>query len=327
MQRGRAASIQYVKKRAVTFLASLTVELALVVSTEARADEVPAATDPQATPPAPLDPLPQAQPQSAAPSASCTVDPCAGTCACAARCCGKCACDKPKVSLSVTGVRFAATHVNAGPVNETTLGVGFAGAAETYALDGTAHGSSYFMLGGGQGGFEGALAGTIDIGYRLPVSEDHGPFGRIGFDGRLQGNDLLYFSMLELPRLSLGWQYLKGKTVIEGGARGGAILAGLYDPAEAGRRKLSGFEWGGFVSAQVEFLRADASFMRIETPKTLNGTPVDVARGQLCGVGGKLGVCLDGMLFRGDAEMRAEGSAIRSTTSQYVGLTVGITGF
>ena len=86
------------------------------------------------------------------------------------------------------------------------------------------------MLGGGQGGFEGALAGTLDLGYRVPVAEDHGPFGRIGIDGRLQGNDLLYFSMLELPRLTLGWQYLKGKTVLEAGARGGAILAGLYDP-------------------------------------------------------------------------------------------------
>ena len=294
------------KKPAVTALASLAAAgFALLVSSAARADEPAVASDPQA-PPAAAAPLPpNAQAPSTPPSASCTVDPCASTCACAARCCGKCSCDKPKVSLSVTGVRFAVTHVNAGPVNETTLGVGFAGAAETYALDGTAHGSSYFMLGGGQGGFEGALAGTIDLGYRLPVSEDHGPFGRIGFDGRLQGNDLFYFSMLELPRLSLGWQYLKGKTVIEGGARGGAILAGLYDPAEAGRRKLSGFEWGGFVSAQVEFLRADASFMRIETPKTLNGTPVDVARGQLCGVGGKLGVCLDGMLFRGDANPKA----------------------
>ena len=39
----------------------------------------------------------------------------------------------------------------------------------------------------------------------------------------------------------------------------------------------------------------------------MNGTPVDVGRAQLCGVGKLFGVCLDGMLFRGDAEMRAEG--------------------
>lgn len=273
---------------------------------------------------APAQAAPPAQP--AQPSASCTVDPCASACACAARCCGKCGCDKPKINLSVTGVRFVSTGVSAGPVRDSTFGVGFAGAADTYALDGTTHGSSSFMLGGGQGGFEGALAGTIDIGYRIPVSDDHGPFGRAGFDGRLQGNDLLYFSLLELPRLSLGWQYLKGKTVLEGGARGGAVLAGLYDPADAGRRKLSGFEWGGFASGQIDFLRLDLTFMRIETPNTLNGTPVDVARGQLCTVNGKLGVCLDGALFHGDAEMRAEASAIRTTTSRYLGLTIGFTG-
>jgi hypothetical protein len=231
------------------------------------------------------------------------------------------------VSLSVTGLRVAATHVSTGTVNDTAIGVGLAGAAETYALDGTTHGSGYFMLGGGQAGFEGALAGTIDIGYRLPVTEEHGPFGRIGFDGRLQGNDLLYFSLLELPRVTLGWQYLKDKTVIEGGARGGAILAGLYDPAEDGRRKLNGFEWGGFVAGQIDFLRVDVSAMRIEARKTLNGTPVDVGRAQLCGVAGKAGICLDGMFFRGDADMRAKEGGIHSTTSQYLGLTIGIAGW
>lgn len=231
------------------------------------------------------------------------------------------------MQLSVTGARVAVTRVDTGTVKDSTLGVGFAGSADAYALDGTTHGSSYFMLGGGEGGFEGALAGTIDIGYRIPVSEDHGPFGRIGFDGRLQGNDLLYFSLLELPRLTVGYQYIKGKTVIEGGARGGAVLTGLYDPAEAGRRKLNGFEWGGFVSAQVDFMRLEASFMRIEARKTLDGTPVDVGRAQLCAVGGSLGACVDGMLFHGNAEMRANNSEIHSTTAQYIGLTIGIAGW
>lgn len=227
----------------------------------------------------------------------------------------------------MTGVRAAMTRVNAGPVKESTLGVGFAGSADTYALDGTTHGSGYFMLGGGEGGFEGALAGTIDIGYWHVIDDVHGPFGRIGFDGRLQGNDLLYFSILELPRLTLGYQYLKNKTVIEGGARGGAVLVGLYDPGEAGRRALNGFEWGGFVAMQVDFLRIDASAMRIEARNTLNGTPVDVGRGQICVVGGKVGGCLDAMLFRGDAEMRAENSAIRHATAQYLGLTLGVAGW
>jgi hypothetical protein len=146
--------------------------------------------------------------------------------------------------------------------------------------------------------------------------------------GRLQGNDLLYFSLLELPRLTLGWQYLHGKTVLEGGARGGAVLTGLYDPSEAGRRKLNGFEWGGFVSAQAESIKLDASFMRIEARKTLNGTPVDIGRAELCVVGGAVGLCIDGMLFRGDAELRASApGTIHSTSSQYVGLTLGLAGW
>ena len=231
------------------------------------------------------------------------------------------------MSLSVTGARVSATHVSTGTVNDSAIGVAFAGTADAYALDGTTHGSSFFVLGGGQAGFEGALGGTVDIGYRIPIAADHGPFGRIGFDGRLQGNDLYYFSLVELPRLTLGWQYLKGKTVIEGGPRGGAILAGLYDPAEDGRRKLNGFEWGGFVSAQVDFLRLDVSAMRIEARKTLNGTPVDVGRASFCGLVDKVGVCFDALLFRGDAEMRANAGGIRSTTTQYVGLTIGITGW
>ncbi len=202
-----------------------------------------------------------------------------------------------------------------------------AGAADTYALNGTTHGSMYFVLGGGEAGFEGALAGTIDVGYRLPVAEDHGPFGRIGFDGRLQGNDLLYFSILELPRLTLGYQYLKGKNVVEIGARGGAVLTGLYDPGEDGRRKLGGFEWGAFVAAQADFLRLDVSAMRIEARKTLNGTPVDVGRASLCGVGGVFGICVDGMVFHGDAEMRANDGGIHGTTSSYLGLTIGVAGW
>ncbi len=282
---------------------------------------------PMAAPPPPSAPAPPTPPPPE--SASCTANPCEKDCACAARCCAKsCACDKtPKVSLSVSGLRAAYTSVSTGTVNDSALGVGLAGSADSYALDGTTHGSMYFMLGGGQAGFEGALAGTVDFGYRVPVAEDHGPFGRIGFDGRLQGNDLFYFSVLELPRVSLGYQYLKGKTVAEIGARGGAVLAGLYDPAEDGRRKLNGFEWGAFASAQVDFLRLDVSAMRIEARRTLNGTPVDVGRAQVCAVAGKLGVCVDGMLFHGDAEMRANDGGIHSTTSAHLGLTLGIAGW
>lgn len=261
-------------------------------------------------------PEPKSQP--VATDATCT------TSACEMRCCTKCGCSTvPKVSLSVVGLRAAFTSVDTQTVNESAMGVGFAGMAESYALDGATHGAMSFMLGGGGAGFEGTLAGVIDIGHRFDVTPDHGPFARIGLDGRLQGNDLHYFSMFELPRVTLGWQYLKANVAIEGGLRGGAILAGLYNPAEDGRRKLNGWEWGAFGAAQIEFLRFDVSLMRIEARKTLNGTPVDVVRGGVCGVSGHFGICLDAMVLRGDADMRANAAGTRDTTTQYIGLMLG----
>ena len=38
-------------------------------------------------------------------------------------------------------------------------------------------------------------------------------------------------------------------------------------------------------------------------------------------------VCLDGMLFHGDADMRANAGGVHSTTAQYVGFTLGIAGW
>jgi len=226
------------------------------------------------------------------------------------------------------GLRGSLTSVSAGATSGTAVGAAFAGTIDTYALDGTTHGSLQFALGGGEAGFEGALGGTIDVGYRIDVAPTHGPFGRIGFDGRLQGNDLLYLSMLELPRVTLGWQYLEGRTVMEIGLRGGPIITGRYKMADEGRRSLSrSLEWGGFVAAQVDFVRLDVSAMRIEARQTLNGEPVDLGRAALCGVGGKFGVCLEGMLLRGDADMGAAAGGVRSTTSSFVGLTIGAVGW
>jgi hypothetical protein len=257
------------------------------------------------------------------PPATCT-NACNAGCLCEMRCCPKCGCGvEPKISLSVVGLRGAVTNVDTQTVSDSAFGIGVAGAAESYALDGATHASGSFMLGGGGAGFEGTLAGVLDIGHRFDVTPEHGPFGRIGLDGRLQGNDLHYFSMFELPRVTIGWQYLHGRTAIEGGLRGGAILAGLYNPAEDGRRKLNGFEWGAFGTAQIEFLRFDVSLMRIEARKTLNGTPVDVVRGAVCGVSGKFGICFDVMVLRGDAYMRANDAGVRDTTTQYIGLMIG----
>ena len=123
----------------------------------------------------------------------------------------KCRCDKAKLSLSVTGVRGSFTNVpDTGTVKDGAIGVGLAGRPIVRARRHDAR-LELFHARRRPGGLRGRARGTIDIGYRVPAAEDHGPFGRIGFDGRIQGNDFL-LSLLELPA-TLGWQYLKGTTV------------------------------------------------------------------------------------------------------------------
>lgn len=249
---------------------------------------------------------------------------------CGSSCASSCACRdiSPKARLSVMGVRASATRVGAFASSSQSLGLAFAGSADTYALDGTTHGSMSWVLGGGEAGFEGMLAGTIDVGYRLDVTERQGPFGRAGFEGRMQGNDKLYFSMLELPRLSLGWQYADGRTVVEAGGRAGPVLTGRYNPGDEGYRRLSGsFEYGAFASVQVDFLRVDVTALRIDAKNTGTGRPVDVGRGSICAIAGKVGVCGDVMAFRGDADMGPNAGGVQRTTAMYAGLTIGVASF
>jgi hypothetical protein len=222
-------------------------------------------------------------------------------------------------------VRFSGTRIQTPTSATNNIGLGFAGRADSYGLDGTTRGSAEWVLGGGDAGFEGMLAGTVDIGYRLDVTERQGPFGRAGFDGRMQGNDRLYFSTLELPRLTLGWQYLDGRTALEVGVRGGPILSGRYNPGDEGYRRLSGsFEVGAFASATISILKLDATAMRIDAKDTGTGRPVDVARGSLCGIAGKVGVCADLMAIRGDADMGPNAGGVQLATAGYAGFSVGV---
>ena len=294
----------------------------------------PVPTPTPAPPPAPPPP-PASQPVASTstsppnPSATCNASTTCG-CACLARCCHKsCGChEEPKVTLAIVGAKFQGTSVAAGPATDTAFGAAIAGTVESYALDGTTHGWMQFALGGGEAGVEGALAGTIDVGYRIDVGEKHGPFGRVGFDGRIQGNDLLFFSHLEIPRLTLGYQYLDGKTVLEAGLRGGPIITGRLKPGVEGRRSLSrALEWGGFLAAQYDLVRADLSFMRAEARQTLNETPVNIGQAKLCLMGSKFGGCFEGMIFHGDADMGPADGGIRSTTSMFLGVKIGGVGW
>jgi hypothetical protein len=140
----------------------------------------------------------------------------------------------------------------------------------------------------------------------------------------MQGNDKLYFSTLELPKLALGWQYLDNKTLVEAGARGGAVLAGRYNPGDEGVRRLSGIEYGAFATMQFDFLRVEGTAYRIDTRSTGNGRPVDVGRASICAVAGKVGICGDTMFLRGEADLGPNAGGIQTAMSTYAGVSLGV---
>jgi hypothetical protein len=226
----------------------------------------------------------------------------------------------------IGGVRASVVDVRGSDSNTTTFGAQFAADGQEFksADISSLHFITHFGLGGGTGGVEGSLGRFIFVGARANVGENHGPFARLGLGGELLGNRKLYFSRLELPMGEVGWQYLNDRTVLELGARGGAILSGRYNTGDAATRELNAsFEWGGYAAAHASFGRLDVSFSRIEARDTTPNTPLHVVRGIGClHVADSIGICADGAYFSGDVLIGNPGLPSLSRSFD-VGLMVG----
>jgi hypothetical protein len=190
----------------------------------------------------------------------------------------------------------------------------------------TARSRHHLAIGGGEAGFEGTMLLGWAAGIRIPVSpcRRHGPVLRLGFLGYIRGNDAYYASLLELPQLQVGYQLQRGKTVVELGATGGAVLVGRSRVGDAGRRVLGdGFEYGGYAAIQIPWARLGVSSMRLPTNDALSA-PVDVFEGTLCARVGGFALC-------GDARRMATRAAVgveapeRHVKSLYAGITLGVT--
>jgi hypothetical protein len=188
----------------------------------------------------------------------------------------------------------------------------------------TARGWGLAGLGGGTGGFEGALGGGGAVGYRARLDEDYGLFMRLGFDGAMIGNQKLYVSWIEVPQGQVGYQYLHDRDVFEVGAHGGPILAGRFNPGDDARRDTSGsLEYGPYLSIHGGFGRIDGTWMHMLATQFADGTPVDVVRGNACLYLGKsFGVCGDFSYMRGHTQW-AFGSITSDSTALYGGVLFG----
>lgn len=228
--------------------------------------------------------------------------------------------------LTSVALRGSLTDVRGADRPGSAGGVTIAVEGEHFGLTDVWSGYSKLRMGigGGTGGFEGALAGDVLMGWRAPVSAHHGPVFRVGMGGELTGNQRLYFSRLELPVAQLGYQYAEARTLLELGARGGPILTGRYNVGNDASRDLgTSLEWGAYAAAHTAHTRLSVSVMRIEARDTFPDTPVDVGRGTFCVYPGAMALCLDGSIFRGDVTW-AIPLAQDQATSVYAGLSLGL---
>jgi len=225
----------------------------------------------------------------------------------------------------VFGVRGSVSHVVGVAATEGS-GLMFSAAGEEFVRRGifSTHGLHKMAIGGGGAGFEGMLLGGMAGGFRIPVGEHHGPVFRAGVLGYLRGNDAFYSSLLELPQVQIGYQYLLGWTVIEVGATSGAVLAGRQRMGEAEVRHLgAGLEAGGYLAVHIPWFRFDATINRLPTSDALS-TPVRSAEGTFCALAAPIAICADARATVTDA-MTAPGTAPSEVRLLYAGLSFGFT--
>lgn len=205
-------------------------------------------------------------------------------------------------------------------------GLMFAAQGEQFVGRGmfSGHGRHSLAIGGGGAGFEGTLLGGMTGGFRLPVGERHGPVLRAGALGYLRGNDAFYASLIDFPRIEVGYQYLYGRTVLELGGTTGAVLTGRFRAGESETRILgAGLEVGAYAALHVPWFRLDISAVRLPANDAL-GAPVRTAEGTLCAVAAPFAICADGRFTAADA-IAFPGATPAEVTSLYGGLAFGWT--
>lgn len=142
-----------------------------------------------------------------------------------------------------------------------------------------------------------AFRGGFTIGYF--VGDDGGAFARIGTAFELAGTRGAGRAVIELPRVEVGPQWMKGPLFLEAGPTASvAVLNGAW-LGPYGRNDGVQPLWGGFAVAQwtgrplPARLRLDV--VRAETIGIDDASPRVTARARLCaGVFGPLAICADG---------------------------------
>jgi hypothetical protein len=239
----------------------------------------------------------------------------------------------PRLATGCSGVFGVRVPVTSADLPRTGVWVGFGlhAEGEEYLRRGlfSVRGTHRLALAGGGAGFEGTLGGGLAVGARLPFGERHGPVVRLGVTGHVMGNDVFYSSLIEAPQGQVGYQYMRGITVIELGATGGYAIDGRYGqrlyanvllPVSPLRPLGEGLAFGGYLAVQVPHFRLGVSGEGVPTREGLSGGSY-WAQGTLCGMGFLGAICAD---FRVMANGGLGPFGTPTEATYYGGITFGV---
>ncbi len=152
----------------------------------------------------------------------------------------------------------------------------------------------WYSLGGGSGGLEGGMGYDLMFGWPFGVTPNSAVVLRLGSRGELLGNDTFYNSMLEIPAVMLGYQFMNKSILFEAGVRSGVNATGRANAAPY-RNKLD----GGLDGAVYAGMHTHGVHVELELDELsavgLHSTPAQLAKAHLC-IGGKLTFCFDGRM-------------------------------
>jgi len=168
--------------------------------------------------------------------------------------------------------------------------------------------------------FHGGIAIEAAGGYRFRATETQGPFVRAGIEALVGGDSLLYQSLLELPQVQLGYQYLAGVSLLEIAARSGFAILGRSNTGEHASRTLDqGIDVGAMATAKVGPMLAAGEWSHFVARG--DGAPVDWLAVSLCGIARPVAVCTEVRAVVEDVTLPS--SVATSSRVTEVGLTVG----
>ena len=230
--------------------------------------------------------------------------------------------DAPATDISVGGVSASITQAHGGDRDAQAVAYGLASSHIGFGYESpfTVRALNTGWFGAGTHGIQGGISNAFSGGPRLNLGKDQGVFLRFGIEGAFFGNQYLWDSLLELPQLQLGWQWLVPHQVIDFAAKGGYILWGRHNTGDSAMRELdASLEAGG--QAALHLGPADLHAGYTHAFIRGGGRPIDMFDGNFCSIVKRLAICTSVRYEFGD-EVVPSGE-LRFARVSFVGLTVG----